>query len=271
MFYNGLGTADAAGGAAKPSGKRCCYDTGSQTNNIFALHIGAVPEELVNDTVAMLVASIRDRNAAHPHAKPNDNDDAPLPAAATAPVEPDPLLPPHWVQSGPPAPPFGPGAHMDCGIFGTTFIFEVLHKHGADGAAIDMLTETSYPSFGRMIEQGATTLWESWNGDRYTIGSTGTSRNHIMVRPTLSRAPEQSFADLFAQMSRGCAAVWGWRQPFHRGSSRRPHRRHGTARQPLRHRLARAGCRAVALCNANAWTRRHEPPNTAGKTHDYCW
>ena len=33
MFYNGLGTADAAGGAAKPSGKRCCYDTGSQTNN----------------------------------------------------------------------------------------------------------------------------------------------------------------------------------------------------------------------------------------------
>ena len=25
---------------------------------------------------------------------------------------------------------------------------------------IDLLTETSYPSFGRMIDQGATTLWE---------------------------------------------------------------------------------------------------------------
>ena len=106
-------------------------------------------------------------------------------------------------------PAWGPGAHMDCGIFGTTFIFEVLHKHGADGAAIDMLTETSYPSFGRMIEQGATTLWESWNGDRYTIGSTGTSRNHIMVRPALSRAPDQSFADLFAQLLRGLRCSLG--------------------------------------------------------------
>jgi hypothetical protein len=182
-FYNGLGSADAA--AADPEHKRCCYDTGSQTNNVFALHLGAVPDELVNDTVAMLVASIKDRNADHPH-HAGVADAPPAPAAAdsserAAPFVPDPRLPPHWIQdaSKPLPPPFGSGAHLDCGIFGTTFIFEVLHKHGADAVGIDVLTEASFPSFGRMIEQGATTLWESWGGDEHTIGSTGTSRNHV--------------------------------------------------------------------------------------------
>ena len=37
----------------------CCYDGGGDTSNIFALHIGAVPDDLVNRTVSALVASLR--------------------------------------------------------------------------------------------------------------------------------------------------------------------------------------------------------------------
>ena len=42
---------------------RCCYGLGSQTSNIFALHLGLVPEEYVNLTVSSLVASIQTRSA----------------------------------------------------------------------------------------------------------------------------------------------------------------------------------------------------------------
>ena len=35
-----------------------------------------------------------------------------------------------------------------------------------------MATKTTYPSWGRWLEEGATTLWEQWDGDA--------SRNHIM-------------------------------------------------------------------------------------------
>ena len=182
-FYNGLGGEDG-GAMADPEGrKRCCYDTGSQTNNVFALQIGAVPPELINSTVAMLVASLKNRSASSPHGEQQLGASSSLSTTGTF----DPKLPPHWIQrtgsdSDPkpiPTSPFGPGAHMDCGIFGTTYLFEVLHKYGHDAVGIDVLTETSYPSFGYMIEQGATTLWESWAGTRTEIGFSGTSRNHV--------------------------------------------------------------------------------------------
>ena len=38
-----------------------------------------------------------------------------------------------------------------------------------------------YPSLGYMIDQGATTLWEAWDGTRHVVGGGGgSSRNHIM-------------------------------------------------------------------------------------------
>lgn len=161
-FYNGLGTnssdAPTQASPGKNGKKRCCYDTGSQTNNIFALHIGAVPEHLISDTVGMLVASLRDRNADHPGATPKtgqtSGDDQQIENSSD-------VLPPHWIRdSSTPPPPFGTGAHVDLGIFGTTYLWDVLRKHDADSVGVDLLTETSYPSFGRMIDQGATTLWE---------------------------------------------------------------------------------------------------------------
>ena len=158
FFYNGLGTTDSGASTQDPkTTQRCCYNTGSQTNNIFALYIGAVPEHLINDTVGMLVASLKDRNADHPHAITANGE---ISEDHRQLQRSDEVLPPHWIQDSTPPPPFGKGVHVDLGIFGTTYLWDVLHKHGADSVGIDLLTETSYPSFGLMIEQGATTLWE---------------------------------------------------------------------------------------------------------------
>lgn len=129
---------------------RCCYDKGSHASNIFALHLGAVPPEHVNQTLAMLVTSIYDRRATRPitHRLP-----------------------------GSPAP--WTGAHLDCGIFGTTFAFDALHAFGEDKTAWDIINNTGYPSFGYMVSQSATTLWESWEGTAHEVHG-GSSRNHIM-------------------------------------------------------------------------------------------
>ena len=159
---------------------KCCYDAGSDTSNIFALHIGAVPAEHVNQTVSALVASLRSWNGSSSSSGGSGG------GGSSRIVEDVDWRAGHREIASSAAPPWGAGAHMDCGIFGTTYIFDVLHKHGQDAVALEVLTETSFPSLGRMIEQGATTLWEGWDGTRTTIGSS-TSRNHIMFGGGVAR------------------------------------------------------------------------------------
>eukprot|EP00937_MAST-01D_sp_MAST-1D-sp2_P006075 g6075.t1 len=193
-------------GGSALRGERCCYDKGSQTSNIFALHLGVVPPEHVNATLGMLVASIYDREATKPAPlgsaaqrqwRQQQHVERHRPANPPAVVAAVPQLPriyetrAGFVHTLPAAvtatPAWGPGAHMDCGIFGTTYIFDVLHAHGQDAAGLAILTETSYPSFGYMISQNATTLWEAWDGDVHNIGGGGTSRNHIMFGGGVNR------------------------------------------------------------------------------------
>lgn len=67
--------------------------------------------------------------------------------------------------------------HLDTGIVGTRYIFDVLTDNGFDEIAYKIVTQKTYPSFGYMIEEGATTLWERWE----KLTSTGmNSHNHIM-------------------------------------------------------------------------------------------
>lgn len=54
--------------------------------------------------------------------------------------------------------------HLDTGIFGTKYLLEVLTQHGRVDEVYDLATQFSYPSWGYMLEKGATTLWEQWNG-----------------------------------------------------------------------------------------------------------
>jgi alpha-L-rhamnosidase len=132
----------------------CCYGLGTQTSNVFALYIGAVPASLTDYVVKSLVASIE--------SQPN-------------------------------------GPHLQMGIFGTTYVFDVLHAFGRDDVALKALTQTTYPSFGYMISQDATTLWEAWDGTKTVIGQQGTSRNHIMFGGGVNRFLVASVTGLSAQ------------------------------------------------------------------------
>ena len=62
--------------------------------------------------------------------------------------------------------------HLDTGIFGTQFFFEVLAENGMNDLAYEAITKKTQPGYGWWIEQGATTTWEQWDGSN--------SRNHPM-------------------------------------------------------------------------------------------
>ena len=70
------------------------------------------------------------------------------------------------------------GGHLDTGIFGTQFFFEVLAENGLGELAYEAMNKRDYPSFGHWIDQGATTTWEQWNGEN--------SRNHPMFGGSLT-------------------------------------------------------------------------------------
>lgn len=53
--------------------------------------------------------------------------------------------------------------HINTGVVGLKFIFDVLIKYGYEDLAYRLINQTSFPSFGYQIEkEGATTLWERW-------------------------------------------------------------------------------------------------------------
>jgi len=68
--------------------------------------------------------------------------------------------------------------HVDTGILGTSILLDVLCRGGFAEAAFRVVTRRSYPGWGYMIEEGATTLWERW--EKLT-GNAMNSHNHIML------------------------------------------------------------------------------------------
>ncbi len=67
--------------------------------------------------------------------------------------------------------------HLATGIIGTRYLPETLSKYGESETAYRILSQTSYPSWGYMIREGATTLWERWE---LLTGSGMNSHNHAM-------------------------------------------------------------------------------------------
>ncbi|MEJ2050791.1 MAG: family 78 glycoside hydrolase catalytic domain, partial [Calditrichota bacterium] len=55
--------------------------------------------------------------------------------------------------------------HLDTGISGTKFLFDALTERGYVDLAYAVATQTTYPSYGYWIKNGATTLREQWNGE----------------------------------------------------------------------------------------------------------
>jgi alpha-L-rhamnosidase len=65
--------------------------------------------------------------------------------------------------------------HLTTGIFGTPFLLNVLCRQGLSDIAYQIVNKRSFPSWGHMLEQGATTLWEHWEFSDNTY-----SHNHPM-------------------------------------------------------------------------------------------
>jgi alpha-L-rhamnosidase len=55
--------------------------------------------------------------------------------------------------------------HIDVGITGGAMLFKVLREEGRDDLIYSMTSQTTYPSWGFMRENGATTIWEMWEKD----------------------------------------------------------------------------------------------------------
>ncbi len=70
-------------------------------------------------------------------------------------------------------------SHVSTGVLGIQHLMRGLTQHGNVDLAYKIATNTSYPSWGYMIEKGATTIWELWNGD--TADPAMNSGNHVML------------------------------------------------------------------------------------------
>ncbi|MGE5646570.1 MAG: family 78 glycoside hydrolase catalytic domain [Acidobacteriota bacterium] len=66
--------------------------------------------------------------------------------------------------------------HLTTGILATKYVMPLLAESNPD-LAYELATQTSYPSWGYMIEKGATTVWELWQNK---TGPSMNSHNHPM-------------------------------------------------------------------------------------------
>ncbi len=62
--------------------------------------------------------------------------------------------------------------HMDLGMLGGRVIFHVLTQFGCSDLAYKMITRPDFPSYGNLLQRGATTLWEKF------LEKAATSKNH---------------------------------------------------------------------------------------------
>ena len=69
--------------------------------------------------------------------------------------------------------------HVSTGVLGIQHLMRGLTEYGRKDLAYKILTNEDYPSWGYMINKGATTIWELWNGD--TADPAMNSANHVML------------------------------------------------------------------------------------------
>ena len=69
--------------------------------------------------------------------------------------------------------------HVSCGVIGMQHLMTCLTNRGHLDQAMRIILQKDYPSFGYMIDKGATTIWELWNGD--TADPAMNSGNHVML------------------------------------------------------------------------------------------
>jgi alpha-L-rhamnosidase len=56
------------------------------------------------------------------------------------------------------------GYHLTTGFVGTPYLCHVLSRYGYLDVAYELLNQEAYPSWLYPVKQGATTIWERWDG-----------------------------------------------------------------------------------------------------------
>jgi alpha-L-rhamnosidase len=69
--------------------------------------------------------------------------------------------------------------HISTGVIGTQWLMRWLTYYGRADIAFRLASNTTYPSWGYMVANGATTIWELWNGNTANPGMN--SQNHVML------------------------------------------------------------------------------------------
>ncbi len=69
--------------------------------------------------------------------------------------------------------------HISTGVIGTQWLMRSLTNNGRPDLAYQLTTNTTYPGWGYMLKNGATTIWELWNGN--TADPAMNSGNHVML------------------------------------------------------------------------------------------
>ena len=62
--------------------------------------------------------------------------------------------------------------HIDAGMHGTYFLLKYLMEQDRNDLIYQMVSKRDYPSWGYMLDQGATTIWEDWSGSMSHIHDT---------------------------------------------------------------------------------------------------
>jgi alpha-L-rhamnosidase len=112
------------------------------------------------------------------------------------------------------------GTLLTTGILGTQFALDALADAGHADLAYDLVLRTEYPSWGYMVRNGATTIWEQWDGqgarNQYAFGSVGgflfrhmagikaqtPGFEAIVIRPQLSSRVARGGGDYHSVMGR---------------------------------------------------------------------
>ena len=68
---------------------------------------------------------------------------------------------------------------VSCGVIGISWLMRGLSDNGFADVAYRLASNRKYPSWGYMTENGATTIWELWNGDKANPWMN--SGNHVML------------------------------------------------------------------------------------------
>ncbi|MFM2296779.1 MAG: hypothetical protein RL117_486 [Verrucomicrobiota bacterium] len=80
--------------------------------------------------------------------------------------------------------------HLDTGMLGTKYLVKYLDESGKDEWILPFYQSADHPSWGYMVENGATTLWEQWNGHWSQIHSCFASADNWLYQGLAGIRPD---------------------------------------------------------------------------------